>query len=58
LQFSRNISKEFISHVMKKFKLLWENAFKKSLKLSTATGFKDLFRYYMEKYGIETKYTF
>jgi len=56
LQFSRNISKEFISHV-KKFKLLWENAFKKSLKLSTVTGLKDLFRYCMVKYGIETKYT-
>jgi hypothetical protein len=43
---------------MKKFTLLWENAFKKCLKLSTATGLKDLFRYNMEKYGIETKYTF
>jgi len=27
LQLSRNISKEFISHVMRKFKLLWENGF-------------------------------
>ena len=58
LQFSRNISKEFILHVMKRFKLLWKNAFKKSLKLSTSTGLKVLFRYYMEKYGTETKYTF
>jgi len=43
---------------MKKFKLLWENAFKRRLKISTVTGFKDLFGHDMEKYGIETKYTF
>ena len=43
LQFSRNISKEFNSRVMKMFTLLWENDFENSLKLSTATGLKNLF---------------
>ena len=37
LQLSRNISKEFILHVMKTFMLLWENGFKNSLKSSTVT---------------------
>jgi hypothetical protein len=40
---SKNISKEFISHVMKKFKLLRENGFKNSGRNSTATGLKNLF---------------
>jgi hypothetical protein len=43
LQISRNISKEFISHGIKKFKLLWENGFKNSLKISTVTGSNNLF---------------
>jgi hypothetical protein len=39
---SRNISKKFVSLVMKKFKLLQENGFWSSLKSSTATDWKDL----------------
>ena len=68
LQLSRNISKEFISHMMKQCHLLQENAFKYSLKNSTVTGSKNLFNVstivsnkgdYVEKWGrlVETKYT-
>jgi hypothetical protein len=42
LKLSRNMSKEFISHVME-FKLLWENGFEKSQKSFTVTGSKNLF---------------
>ena len=43
LQHSRNLSKEFMLHVMKKFKLLPENGFENSPKNSTRTGSKKLF---------------
>jgi hypothetical protein len=36
LKFSHNISKELTLHAMKMFKLLWENGFKNSPKISTA----------------------
>jgi hypothetical protein len=42
LKLSRNISKEFISYVMKKLKLLQENGFKNSLRISAVTGLKNL----------------
>jgi hypothetical protein len=38
LQLSRNVSKEFISHVIRKFKLIWENGSEHNLKSSTAMG--------------------
>jgi len=38
LQLSRNISKEFISHVIRKFQLIWENGSEHNLKSSTAMG--------------------
>lgn len=43
LQHSKNLSKEFTLHVMKKFKLLRENGFENSPKNSTPTGSKNLF---------------
>jgi hypothetical protein len=39
----RYVSKELISHVMLKIKLLQENDFKSSLKSVTVTGLKNLF---------------
>jgi len=44
LQHSRNLSQEFMLHVMKKFKLLRENGFENSPKNSTPTGSKKLFQ--------------
>jgi len=41
-QLLRNISREFMSYVMKKFKLLGENGFESSM-TSTTTGSKNLF---------------
>jgi hypothetical protein len=38
LHVPRNISKDFISHVMKKFGLLWEDGFENSLKLYRTRG--------------------
>jgi len=43
LQLLRNISKESMSHVIKKFKLPWENGFESSIMTSTPTGSKNLF---------------
>jgi hypothetical protein len=43
LQLSRNISVPFISHVLKKFKMLWENGFEYSLKSSAVKGSKKLY---------------
>jgi hypothetical protein len=42
VQLSRNISKELISHEMKKFKLLCDRGFENSKKNSTAIGSKKL----------------
>jgi hypothetical protein len=38
LQLSINVSKEFISHVIRKFKLIWANGSEHNLKSSTAMG--------------------
>jgi hypothetical protein len=38
LQLSRNVSKELISHVIRKFKLIWENGSEHNTKSSTAMG--------------------
>jgi hypothetical protein len=37
----RIISKAIVTHVMKKFKLLWQNDFENSLKNSTPMGSKN-----------------
>jgi hypothetical protein len=42
-ELTRNILKAIVSHVMKKFKLLWQNGFENRLKNSTPMGSKPLF---------------
>jgi hypothetical protein len=64
LQLSRNISKDLISHVMTKLKLLWENNSKTSWRvLDWQVWLIQHWQYcfkeeIVEKWGIETKYTF
>ena len=65
LQLSRNVSNEFISHVIRKFKLIWENGSEHNTKISTAMGLNVHHWWhvkwvgdYVEKRGTETKYAF
>jgi hypothetical protein len=42
LELLGNISQAVVSHVVREFKLLWQNVFENSLKNSTATGSENL----------------
>jgi len=61
-----NVSKDFISYVIRKFKLIWENDSEHNMKSSTAMGLNvqhwgrciKWVEYYVEKRGTEIKYAF